>query len=261
MIQLGMALGFTTVTSCRTPMPPPLRLEAVDREAVVKKAAAHGLVPVSSGDPGIAVDQRYATADNAFRRVLYPAGFPVLISAPTAGKLAVANAALRPRGLHLLVWDAYRPPEVQWRIFQLFQSENYVADPRKKWSKHCYGRAVDLTLADGKGQAVPMPGAFDDFTAKASATYTGNDPAVRRNLELLQKVMRDAGFTVYVDEWWHFTDLSCKTLKIVRRVNRNREKGQASSRSSMARAAAARFSGSVPGMRERLPKVTTLMAR
>lgn len=207
-IWIGTGAMVTGLASCQTPMPLPLRLEAVNREIIVRKAGLHGLVPVASGDPAIKVDPRYASPDNTFGRVLYPAGLPVLASEPTAKKLALANAALRPHGLHLLIWDAYRPPEVQWRIFQLFQSEQYVADPRKKWSKHCYGRAVDLTMADMDNHPVAMPSALDDFTSKAAATYTGSDPAIRRNLELLQKVMKDAGFSIYADEWWHFNDLS-----------------------------------------------------
>ena len=83
-----------------------------------------------------------------------------------------------------------------------------MADPRKKWSKHCYGRAVDVTLTDAAGRKLEMPSAFDDFSKKAAAAYTGTDASVRKRIGLLQKAMTSAGFSIYADEWWHFNDLS-----------------------------------------------------
>jgi len=45
---------------------------------------------------------------------------------------------------------------LQWQLFQLLKDDQYVADSRKKWSKHCYGRAVNVTTVDlsGKIQAI-----------------------------------------------------------------------------------------------------------
>ena len=83
-----------------------------------------------------------------------------------------------------------------------------MADPRKKWSKHCYGRAVDVTLVDLSGKEQEMPSAFDDFTKQAAAAYAGQDRVVKRNLARLQQAMTSAGFSIYGDEWWHFNDLS-----------------------------------------------------
>lgn len=189
-------------------MPSPLKLEAVESPAIIQRAKAHGLVPVGAYDPSIRADLRYATADNVFKKVLYPAGFPALAAEGAARKLAAANQALKPHGLRLLVLDAYRPPEVQWQLYQMFRDDKYVADPRKKWSKHCYGRAIDVTLTDLSGQELEMPSTFDDFSKKAAAAYTGTDPAVRHRTALLQKAMTAAGFSIYADEWWHFNDLS-----------------------------------------------------
>jgi D-alanyl-D-alanine dipeptidase len=120
----------------------------------------------------------------------------------------MANARLRSRGLRLVVLDAYRPPEVQWQLFQQFRSDRYVADPRKQWSKHTFGRAVDVALMDADGRFLKMPSAFDDFSEKSAAVYQGEDSEVRANLAILQEVMTRSGFSVYPDEWWHFNDLS-----------------------------------------------------
>jgi D-alanyl-D-alanine dipeptidase len=195
------------LAGCRS-MPPPLGLDPVDRQSVASRAKSHGLVAVDTFDPAIRTDLRYATPDNAFKKVLYPPGFPALLADDTARKLAAANRTLQPHGLRLLVLDAYRPPEVQWQLYQMFRDDQYVADPRKKWSKHCYGRAVDVTLTDLSGRELEMPSAFDDFSSRAAAHYAGKDPAVRRRLTLLQEAMMSAGFSLYAGEWWHFNDLS-----------------------------------------------------
>jgi D-alanyl-D-alanine dipeptidase len=201
------------LTSCRqTAMPDPLRLEPVHRPTVVAAALVRGLVRVDYFDRTIAVQLPYATADNVFRRVLYPPGFPALVSQPTALKLAVANSKLRRRGLRLLVLDAYRPPEVQWQLFDHFGSDRYVSNPRKRWSKHTYGRAVDVTLIGREGRPLRMPSVFDDFSEKSAAAYRGNDPVVRANVGALQEAMTAAGFSMYADEWWHFNDLSDSTV-------------------------------------------------
>ena len=202
---IPILLGF--MVGCRA-MPPRLPLDPVSRPTIVERAKRHGLVPVETYDASIRTALRYATPDNVFKKVLYPAGFPALAADRTAKKLAAANRFLKPHGLRLLVLDAYRPPAVQWQIYKMFRDDKYVADPRKKWSKHCYGRAVDVALTDLSGRLLEMPGTFDDFSKKAAAAYAGTDPAVRRRLTRLQQAMTAAGFSIYDDEWWHFNDLS-----------------------------------------------------
>ncbi len=195
------------VSGCRT-MPAPLSLKTPVDSAILARAKGKGLVPVNSSDATIQTDLRYAKSGNVFGKVLYPPGFPALAAVETVEKLAAANRTLRASGMRLLVLDAYRPPEVQWQLFQMYKDDAYVADPRKKWSKHCYGRAVDVTLTDPAGKELEMPSAFDDFSKKAAAVYTGGDAAVRRRIGLLQKAMTGAGFSIYADEWWHFNDPS-----------------------------------------------------
>lgn len=204
-------LGMVVATAgCRstTEMPPPLSLEPVNRLRVVAAASARGLVRADYYDRSIELRPVYAGEANAFGRVLYPEGFPVMLSQPTALKLAMANGKLRKHGLRLVVLDAYRPPEVQWQMYQIHRSERYVSDPRTRWSKHTYGRAVDVTVFDSEGKPVRMPSAFDDFSERAAAAYTGSDGEIRSNLARLQSVMTQAGFAIYPAEWWHFNDLT-----------------------------------------------------
>ena len=210
MMKITLFCGLSLLgllTGCRS-MPSPLSLEApLNSTGVLAQAKGEGLLPVNAFDTSIRTDLRYAKPGNVFKKVLYPQGFPAMAAADTARKLAAANRTLKAKGLCLMVLDAYRPPEVQWQLFQMFKDDAYVADPRKKWSKHCYGRAVDVTLTDLSGKELAMPSTFDDFSKKAAAAYTGKDAAVRRRIGLLQGAMTGAGFTIYADEWWHFNDL------------------------------------------------------
>lgn len=66
--------------------------------------------------------------------------------------------------------------------------------------KGCYlpraERYADNSLDFGTG--------FDCFHARSHTHHPGITGTARRNRELLVKVMRDAGFRNYRNEWWHF---------------------------------------------------------
>lgn len=201
----GTVLVTVAILACRlhsseTPAPGP-------RGAVLGLARDHGLVEVSSVDARIRTHLRYTTVHNGSRHILYPPDMPCLLRESTARKLSRAQTYLEEHGLGILIWDAYRPPEVQQSLWDLSgRIENYVSDPTQGWSAHCTGTAIDLTLVDKAGRTLPMPTDFDVFRKEASAIYTGGDPEVRRRLRLLQKAMRRAGFSSYIREWWHFSD-------------------------------------------------------
>jgi D-alanyl-D-alanine dipeptidase len=163
------------------------------------------LVELTSLDPTIRLDVRYATADNFLSTAVY-AEARAFLQRPAAEALARAHRALEERGYGLLVHDAYRP----WWVTKLFwdatpkEKRDFVADPAKG-SRHNRGCAVDLTLyrrADGR--PVEMPSLYDEMTERASPSYAGGPPEPRRRRELLRSAMEREGFTVFASEWWHF---------------------------------------------------------
>jgi D-alanyl-D-alanine dipeptidase len=167
---------------------------------------APDLVAVTSVDPTIRLDVRYATADNFVGRPVYPPHPRVLLQRPAAAALGRASATLREQGFGLIVFDAYRP----WSVTRLFwkvtppAQRDYVADPRKG-SRHNRGCAVDLTLYElASGEPVPMPSAYDDFSERAHPDFAGGTAEQRRHRDLLRAAMEAEGFTVYSHEWWHF---------------------------------------------------------
>ena len=113
------------------------------------------------------------------------------------------------------IWDAYRPPAAQEKLFAAMPDGDYVAHPHVSWSRHCYGAAVDVTLADSDGEDLAMPSSFDDFSDSAGSIYTGSDDVIRDRLLLLQNAMVKAGFESFIHEWWHFNDRKAKSIELI----------------------------------------------
>jgi len=163
------------------------------------------LVPITSLDPTVKLDVRYATTNNFMRTVFY--SLPnAYLQRPAAEAVVRANRTLRPLGYGLLVHDAYRP----WYVTRMFWDATppaqrvFVADP-SQGSRHNRGAAVDLTLYDLRtGRPVEMPGGYDEFSNRSYPYYPGGTSLQRWHRTLLRRVMEAEGFTVYEAEWWHF---------------------------------------------------------
>jgi len=163
------------------------------------------LVDVTTIDPGIKLDIRYAGSDNFMGIPLYetPAAY---LQRPAAQALGRIHKALAAQGYGLLIHDAYRPWYVTWMFWEATPPEDhvFVADPAQG-SRHNRGCAVDLTLYDLKtGQAVEMPGLYDEFSTRSYADFVGGTTAQRARRAILRQAMEAEGFTVYPEEWWHF---------------------------------------------------------
>ena len=163
------------------------------------------LVELTTLDPTIKLDIRYATAKNFVGRAVY-AQARAFLQRPAAEALVRAHRALGKEGYGLLVFDGYRP----WAVTKVFwdltpeDKKDFVADPRKG-SKHNRGCAVDLSLYDLKtGKEVEMPGAYDEMSERSYPTYAGGKPEARSRRDLLRAAMEHEGFFVYPWEWWHF---------------------------------------------------------
>ncbi len=178
---------------------------AVPLSPVNAQADFH-LLDIKSVDPTIVVELRYAGRNNLVGHSLYPLGTYAVARPEVASGLAAAQAFLRRYQYRLKVWDAYRPPSVQLKLWQGSHNNDYVANPETGvGSLHSWGVAVDVTLIDSWSRPVPMPSDFDDFTPAAMWRYAGPNPEIRTHVHLLQMAMRNAGFWGLRTEWWHFT--------------------------------------------------------
>ena len=163
------------------------------------------LVEITSIDPTIKVEMRYATTRNCVGVAIYPADLPCLVRPEIALRLKAAQQFLRGWNYGLKIWDAYRPEEAQRALWQRWAKRGYVADPGDgRGSLHTWGLAVDVTLVDRFGNDVEMPSDFDVFTKDASGIYRGKDGKVYDNLRLLHRAMFGSGFQGLSTEWWHF---------------------------------------------------------
>ncbi len=160
------------------------------------------LVDVLTLDSTLVLDVRYATPRNFTGRTLYPVA-RCLLRADTAERLVRVHERLHREGLRLRLFDCYRPLSIQKELWALVPDERYVADPAKG-SRHNRAAAVDLTLADSTGAALPMPSEYDEFTGRAHRDYQGGTADELANRARLERAMAADGFVGLPTEWWHF---------------------------------------------------------
>lgn len=159
--------------------------------------------------PDIEVELKYATTNNITGKRIYDFSQAFLRLGP-ALKLKNASAEAEQLGYRIKVWDAYRPPEAQFELWQALPNSNYIANPYTTFSIHSRGAALDVTLTDINGNELSMPSQFDDSTDAASRNYA-DDPSVQAtHAQVLEKIMYDNGFTGLYTEWWHFQDDTVK---------------------------------------------------
>ena len=160
------------------------------------------LVEITEAD-GVRIDLRYATADNFTGKPVYRAGAPCLLHPEAAEKLRMAVTLAAAQGLHFLIFDAYRPTEAQWKLWDHTPDPHFLADP-KKGSPHSRGVAVDLTLCTADGRELEMGTAFDAFTPRSHHGNQEISPEAQKNRLLLMGIMTTAGWDFYRNEWWHY---------------------------------------------------------
>jgi D-alanyl-D-alanine dipeptidase len=186
-----------------------------------------GLVEVTSQVPGVLVELKYATADNFMKKDVYGCLTHAYLQKETMAKLKKAQALLEKEhpGYHLLIYDAARPLSKQWELWNTLteyppaKRRTYVADPNEH-SIHNYGSAIDLTVADEKGNPLEMGTKYDFFGElaypKEEARFLKAGKLSQKAVEnrlILRKAMTQAGFTAIDYEWWHFNAFSRKVAK------------------------------------------------
>lgn len=175
-----------------------------------------GLVDIHDLDSTIKVHLVYATPYNFMGKVLYRDVNKAFMLPELAEKVVAANRELkkiRPDA-NLMICDAARPLAVQmemWDMVKGTEMDYYVANPERRNGLHNYGAAVDVTLMDCTGEAMPMGSEYDYFGEEANTDkeedLLSRGRITQRELEnrlLLRKVMTDQGLRTITSEWWHF---------------------------------------------------------
>ena len=142
-----------------------------------------------------------------------------------------AVKAMLPPGWNIRVWDAWRPIELQAKLYVELYEQVRKKNPTLNKSDaedqlrgfvyppyinppppHATGGTIDLTFVDGKGQAVNFGTGFDDFSERSSVDYfdrhtpsTKSDTEAKKHRTELFYLMDTQDFVVNPSEWWHFT--------------------------------------------------------
>ena len=164
-------------------------------------------------NPHIRLDIRYATPNNFLHQTVYPQA-RCFLRHDAAMAIDAVQKELELIGLGLKIFDGYRPLSVQKKMWQIMPNTHYVANP-KKGSRHNRGMAVDLTLVDADGKALPMPTPFDSFKKEAHQDYWNLPVQVMRNRWILRSVMEKHGFSPIRTEWWHYDYKSWKKYRVL----------------------------------------------
>ena len=162
-------------------------------------------VKVTDYIPEIVVDLKYATADNFTEQVIYDF-HDAYLRYGTVKKLIAVSEVLAEHDVYLKIWDAFRPPAAQFKLWEVYPDPNFVSDPNVKYSSHSRGNTVDITLVDAQGNELEMPTGFDDFSSMADRVYSDCSATAAEYAILLQEIMEEHGFSGYQKEWWHFSD-------------------------------------------------------
>jgi len=180
----------------------------------IHKNTDNQLVNLEKEIPNIVLDIRYATADNFTGQKIYtePKAFA---RRPVAEALKRVQQILAEKSIGIIVYDAYRPYAATVRFYEFFKDTTFVASPYSG-SRHNRGAAVDISLMDIKtGMELEMPTDYDSFSDTAAPDFYDLPENVKLNRDLLIKLMRDNGFTVYHSEWWHFDYQNWKDYELL----------------------------------------------
>jgi len=174
--------------------------------------------------PTIELDIRYFSSNNFIGQPIDGYLAPKAVLSNQALKALIkVQKSLKPFGLGLKVFDAYRPQKavdhfVRWGLDlndTIMQNEYYPTVEKKnlfkegyiaKKSGHSRGSTVDLTIVDLETKEELDMGSPFDFFGKASwVLYKNITSQQRANRMLLHTIMVQYGFNAYDQEWWHFT--------------------------------------------------------
>lgn len=163
------------------------------------------LVKIIDYIPNIFIDLKYATTDNFTGVVIYE-NDEAYLRYGTLKKIIKVQEELNNMGYSLLIWDAYRPVDAQFRLWEVCPNPTYVANPNNGYSSHSRGNTIDLSIVKLDGTDIEMPSDFDEFTKIADRDYSDVSEEAKENAILLENIMKKNGFNAYFGEWWHFSD-------------------------------------------------------
>ncbi|GAO98932.1 D-alanyl-D-alanine dipeptidase [Caedimonas varicaedens] len=152
--------------------------------------------------PHLQIDLAYATSQNFMQKKIYENARCYLHTDAYTCFMRAFDLA-QAMGYGLKIFDAFRPVEAQWKLWEICPDPLYVANP-ERGSSHSRGIAIDLTLTNKEGIELDMGTSFDDFTVSSHHRATDIPAYAQQNRFILLGLMTVAGFDFYQNEWWHY---------------------------------------------------------
>lgn len=188
-----LVLGTSTVTDQK-------RTNNFHQELIMKDSSDWQEINMEA--KGMVNKMAYADTANFMGQKIYPCA-KCFLRPEVSEALEKANTLANQKNLKLVIFDCYRPYGYQQKMFEIVNNPKYVAPPGKG-SNHNRGAAVDLSLADNEGNLLDMGNEFDDFSSLSHYISDKISAKAQNNRKLLRDIMKEAGFTPYDNEWWHF---------------------------------------------------------
>lgn len=160
------------------------------------------LIKITEDSHGVELDIAYATKNNFTGAPVYERN-NCFLRKEAEKCLMEAKKFAEILGYRLKIFDAFRPTEAQWVLWNHTPDPNFLADPRRG-SPHSRGVAIDLTLIDENGLNVEMGTSFDTFHQKSHHGNVDVPLEAQRNRHMLLGIMTLAGWDFYKNEWWHY---------------------------------------------------------
>ncbi|MHA1598031.1 MAG: D-alanyl-D-alanine dipeptidase [Alphaproteobacteria bacterium] len=161
------------------------------------------LIEITPESHDVELSIAYATGGNFTGAPVY-ARPGCYLHADAEALLCRATDLAAKQGWRFRIFDAFRPSEAQWKLWDHTPDPVFLADP-EKGSPHSRGVAIDLTLIDiESGKPLDMGTPFDNFTDAAHHGNTDIPETAQQNRYRLLGLMTAAGWDCYLKEWWHY---------------------------------------------------------
>jgi len=165
-------------------------------------------------DATVEISLAYATPHNFTQVPVYQPHAAAYLHPEAYEKLLKAREYAAALGYRLRVYDAYRPTEAQWVLWNHTPDPDFLADPTRG-SPHSRGVAVDLSLIDiASGQELDFGTSFDAFTPLSHHGNQEVSATAQRNRHCLMGIMTTAGWDFYRNEWWHYQLFNSRDYKL-----------------------------------------------
>jgi D-alanyl-D-alanine dipeptidase len=153
--------------------------------------------------PSIKYDIKYATTNNFVNKKVYPCA-KCFLRPEVAYALQKIQMELQKKGYGLIIYDCYRPLNIQKQLWKMVPNSMYVAKP-ENGSMHNRGLAVDLSIVNSNGEPLNMGTSYDSFEKKAHSYYKKLPKYILENRKSLREIMHKYGLEPIRTEWWHYS--------------------------------------------------------